>query len=148
MLNLQDYTERGATGILLSVLQFFGVKGRIGALRGLFSPLWQGTRLAPSIFGCGIEREGKVAFWPHKHLLRMDLGFYLTQLPKSSEITLHGAVTLRYQITKKKENKGGFLQAQELGLLKLTFPLKFYNVWACIFKHLPQKLSLISRWRI
>ncbi|EPQ11873.1 hypothetical protein D623_10028003 [Myotis brandtii] len=48
----------------------------------------------------GVEGRG--------HLPKMDLGFYLTQLPKSSEITLHGAVTLRYQITKKKENKDGF----------------------------------------
>lgn len=53
------------TGTLLSALRFFGVKGRVEALRGLFSPLWQGTRLAPSIFGWGIERrEGKVACWP------------------------------------------------------------------------------------
>lgn len=56
-----------------------------------------------------------MAFAPcRQHLPKMDLGFYLTQLPKSSEITLHGAVTLRYQITKKKENKDGFCKHKNL----------------------------------
>lgn len=67
------------TGTLLSALRFFGVKGRIGALSGLFSPLWQGTRLMSSIFGWGIERrKEKVACWPSKHLPKIDLEFYLT----------------------------------------------------------------------
>lgn len=53
-----------------------------------------------------------------------------------------------YKPLRRERKERLFLQAQELGLLKLTFTLKFYNVWACIFKHLPQNLSLISRWCI
>lgn len=52
MLNLQD-SNGGGTGLPLSTLLVFGVRGRTGVLSELSSPLWQGSRLASSRFWMG-----------------------------------------------------------------------------------------------
>lgn len=75
------------------------------------------------------------------------LGSHFTQLPKSTEISV-GAVGYRASKSLREKKDFFFCVNKNFGLLKLTFTPKFFNVWACIFKRLPQNLLLISRWYI
>lgn len=116
------------TGPLLSTLQVFGVRGRTGVLSVFFLTAVAGHQANTTQFLDGGEKGGKE--W---RLVDPFLSISLIRIPSKCSGPHFAAATVqphhssRYcdsgvlNHTEEREDKW-FLQAQELGLLKLTFP--------------------------